>query len=184
MSDKTKHEDLKEAVLHLENLIIETDTKAGREIIEETVNFVVTETQRAIRLIKKSYDSPPELVKGMWVMNNGTPFLYIGESGDPKYPHKGITLDGRDIETCNSLPPVEFTESDLSLLNTEEVVYELEKRSKDGYYYVSSYYKNNNECCMCFPNTTTIHEAIESVFTITAKLALADKQLNMEASHG
>ena len=165
------------------------------EVVEKFLNYklnYVSDKEEMLKILESAYGfttsepafPQPELRKGMWVDSNRTPgkiLMFLNKTGT--YSSFCLLVDGsKPTHDFDPLTPHTFVESDLSLLNTDEVRYSVFHARYDSCFYVEGRYKykKSNRVLAVTKVFPTAHEAIESIFTQTALLNHSRKSLGLD----
>ncbi len=151
------------------------------EVIREIIKDITVNINETVltSILSKHYDPEPELKAGMWY-KIPTGELRFFVSNEVVLDIKGYNkkkISEKDAIACNVIAyiPHTFTESDLELLNTDEVKYRLYQVTDDSFY-VKARAKVEGVAYETFRNTytlPTIHEAVKSAFNaVTAENVL------------
>lgn len=150
------------------------------ELHEEFDNLVerLCNNHKKLRMKYDQFQPSPVLDAGMWGWNSQTREILMVirfSTSNPMSEVRCIDIKGYiGNYTYKYLIPHTFIESDLALLNTDEVKYKLKHEDSD-YWVVAT--KQSDLHYWIYPMFKSIHEAIAEAFTQVLAMNLLRKQI-------
>ena len=142
--------------------------------IEKALRSTIYELSRYAEALKKHYEPEPELKKGMWVEHNKRYYVFTKDHKNTRVPIISLRGETENVG-IKQIKPHTFVESDLELLNTDKVKYELKTVGKECYVYSMNLTEKGGENIGSM--YYSIHEAIKEAFDTVLAKALLKKQI-------